>query len=200
VLAGNVHADLRQLSYGSIVAKSYGQYDVNGFHLHSTIFEASHPLVAITNTGVVTRAIDADGHESKYYGVIKNIIKYSFAGNKNLKIVFFNCDWFDPYHGTRKNNFGMVEVKHEHRLRGCDPFVLAHQVEQVYYISYPCEKLSAWWVVYRMNPRERLHTPDNSGYHENQVPVGEVDDVYQDDELSCSFNINPDLALKSHGW
>jgi hypothetical protein len=91
----------------------------------------------------------------------------------------------------------MVEVKHGHRLRGCDPFVLAHQVEQVYYMSYPCEKLSAWWVVYRVNPRERLHTPDESGYHENQVPVGEVNEVYQDGELTCSFNINLDLALNS---
>jgi hypothetical protein len=29
------------------------------------------------------------------------------------------------------------------------------------------------------------------------MQVGEVDDVYQDDELPCSFNINPDLALNS---
>jgi hypothetical protein len=92
VLAGNVHADLRQLSYGSIVAKSYGRYDINGFHFYSTIFEASRPLAATTNTGVVMRAVDADGHESKYYGVIKNIIEYSFAGNKNMKIVFFDSD------------------------------------------------------------------------------------------------------------
>jgi hypothetical protein len=114
-----------------------------------------------------------------------------------MKIVFFDCDWFDPYHGTRENNFSMVEVKLVHRLRGCNPFALAHQVEQVYYMSYPCEKLSAWWVVYRVNPCEWLHTPDDSGYHENQVPVGEVHKVYQDDELPCSFNINPDLALNS---
>jgi hypothetical protein len=197
VLAGNVHAGLRQLSVESIVAKSYGRYDVNGFRFRSTIFGASRPLAATTNTGVVMRAIDADSYESKYYGVIKNIIEYSFAGNKNMKTVFFDCDWFDPYHGTRENNFGMVEVKHARRLCGCDPFVLAHQVEQVYYMAYPCEKLSAWWVVYRVNPRERLHTPDDSGYHENQMPVGEVDKVYQDGELPCSFHINSDLALNS---
>jgi hypothetical protein len=89
----------------------------------------------------------------------------------------------------------MVEVKHARRLRGCDPFLPAHQVEQVYYMSYPCEKLSALWVVYRVNPCEQLHTPNDSGYHKNQVPVGEVDEVYQDDELPCSFNINSDLAL-----
>jgi hypothetical protein len=61
--------------------------------------------VATTNTGVVTRAIDVEGHEYKYYGVIKNIIKYNFVGNKNLKTMFFNCDWFDPNHGTRENEF-----------------------------------------------------------------------------------------------
>jgi hypothetical protein len=52
-------------------------------------------------------------------------------------------------------------------------------------------------MVYRVNPREWLHTSDDSGYHENQVSDGELDEVYQDDELSCSFNINPDLALNS---
>jgi hypothetical protein len=62
---------------------------------------------------------------------------------------------------------------------------------------YPCEKLSAWWVVYKVNPRERLHTPDDSSYHENQVPTGEDDEVYQDDELPCSFHIDLDLAPNS---
>jgi hypothetical protein len=143
------------------------------------------------------RAIDAEGHESKYYGIIKNIIEYNFARNKNLKIVFFDCDWYDPNQGTRENKFGMVEVKHAHWLHGCNPFVLAHQVEQVYYISYPYEKLSAWWVVYRMNPHQQLHTLNDSGYHENQVPVGEVDEVYQHDELPCSFNIDLELSLNS---
>jgi hypothetical protein len=102
-----------------------------------------------------------------------------------------------PIKVLRENEFGMVEVKHAHRLRGCDPFVLAHQVEQVYYMIYPCEKLSAWWVVYKVNPREWLHTPDNSSYHENQVPAGEADEIYQNGELPCSFNIDPDLAPNS---
>jgi hypothetical protein len=64
-------------------------------------------------------------------------------------------------------------------------------------MSYPYEKLSAWWVVYRVNPHEPLCTLDYSGYHENQVPAGEVDEVYQDDELPCSINIDPELALDS---
>jgi hypothetical protein len=118
-LAGNIHADLCQLLYERVTTKSYGQYDVNVFHFRSIIFKASRPLAATTNTGVVTRAIIALGHETKYYGITKNIIEYNFAGNKNLKIVFFDCDWFDPNHGTQENQFGMVEVKHADRLQDC---------------------------------------------------------------------------------
>jgi hypothetical protein len=83
------------------------------------------------------RAIDSEGHESKY----------NFAGNKNLKTVFYNWDWFDPNQGTRENEFGIVEVKHAHRLRGCDPFTLPHQVEQVYYMSYVTPQNSEFWNV-----------------------------------------------------
>jgi DeoR/GlpR family transcriptional regulator of sugar metabolism len=114
------------LSYRSVTVKSYGWYGVNGFRFCSSVFEASHPLTVITNTRIVMRVVDAEGHESKYYEIIKNIIDYNFTGNKNLKIVFFDCDWFDPNHGIQENEFGMVEVKHAYQLHSCDPFVLAH--------------------------------------------------------------------------
>jgi hypothetical protein len=49
----------------------------------------------------VTRAIDAEGRETNYYEIINNILKFDFAGNKELKVVFFDCDWFDNNNGTR---------------------------------------------------------------------------------------------------
>jgi hypothetical protein len=82
-------------------------------------------LAATTNTEVVTMIVDAQGHKTKYYEIIKNIIEYSFVRSRNLKIVFFDCDWFDPNHDTRENQFCMVEVKHEDWLRGYDLFILA---------------------------------------------------------------------------
>jgi hypothetical protein len=39
----------------------------------------------------------------------------SFFGDKQLKVVFFDCDWFSP-NTTRENRYGMVEVKHNDRL------------------------------------------------------------------------------------
>jgi hypothetical protein len=40
-----------------------------------------------------------------------------------------------------------------HNKYGNDDFILAHQVKQVYYLKSPCQKLVAWWIVYKVNPR-----------------------------------------------
>jgi hypothetical protein len=118
-----------------------------------------------------------------------------FFLNKELKVVLFDCDWFDSNNGTRQNQFGMVKVKHNERLQGYDTFILAHQVEQVYYLSYPCQKLNAWWVVHKMNPCEWLHTPGNAGYHDTPTLDDDVDEVYQEEELPPSFIIDHDAGL-----
>jgi hypothetical protein len=89
----------------------------------------------------------------------------------------------------------MVKVKHNERLQGYDTFVLAHQVEQVYYLSYPCQKLNAWWVVHKMNPRERLDTPGDAGYHDTLMLNDDVDEVYEEEELPPSFVVDPDVRL-----
>jgi hypothetical protein len=34
-----------------------------------------------------------------------------FGGAKELKVVFFEYDWFDPVNGPRVDDFGMVEEK-----------------------------------------------------------------------------------------
>jgi hypothetical protein len=73
--------------------------------------------------------------------------------------------------------------------------VLAHQVEQVYYLSYPCQKLNTWWVVHKVNPHERLHTSGDAGYHDTLTLDGDNDQVYQEEELPPSFVIDPGAGL-----
>jgi hypothetical protein len=96
----DVDPDLRQLAYGLVKVRSYDHYNVNGFQFRSTTFEALRPLAATTNSGVVTRTIDAEGHETNYYGIINKILEFNFVGNKELKVVFFDCDWFDSNNGA----------------------------------------------------------------------------------------------------
>jgi hypothetical protein len=90
--------------------------------------EASRPLAATCNSGVVTSGEDTSGVAADYYGVLQKIIEYTFGGTKELNVVFFQCDWFDPIHGTGVDDFGMVEVKHESRYTGIN-LLLAHQAQ-----------------------------------------------------------------------
>jgi hypothetical protein len=53
----------------------------------------------------------------------------------------------------------MVEVKHESRYSG-NNLLFAHQVQQVYYLSYPNESMKHWWVVYKLNPEMDTHLYD----------------------------------------
>jgi hypothetical protein len=64
-----------------------------------------------------------------------------FGDAKELKVVFFQCDWFDPINDTRVDEFSVVEVKHESYYLGSN-LLLAHQVQQVYYVSYPHASMS----------------------------------------------------------
>jgi hypothetical protein len=97
----DIHPDLRQLAYELVKVRSYGRYDVNDFRFCSTAFKALRTLAATTNSGVMTRAIDAEGRETNYYGIISKILEFSFARNKELKVVFFDCDWFGSNNESR---------------------------------------------------------------------------------------------------
>jgi hypothetical protein len=103
-----------------VKALEYGRYDINGYHFRSVKLESSYPFAATTNSGVVANGEDASRLPAGYYGVLQEIIEYTFGGTKELKVVFF----------------GMVEVKRE-SLYSDNNILFAHQVQQVYYLSYP---------------------------------------------------------------
>jgi hypothetical protein len=73
-----------------VKALEYGCYDINGYRFWTAKLEASRSLVATTNSGVVPNGEDASGLVADYNGVLQKIIEYTFGGNKELKVVFFN--------------------------------------------------------------------------------------------------------------
>jgi hypothetical protein len=162
---------LRQLSLGQVKALEYSRYDINGYRFWTAKLEASHPLAATTNSGLVTSGEDATRHVADYYDILQNIVEYTFGGAKELKVVFFKCDWFDPINGTRVDEFSMVEVKHELRYSGSD-LLLAHQMQYVYCLSYPHSSFKNWWVVYKVHPEMDTHQYDQ------YVQGHEDDDIY----------------------
>jgi hypothetical protein len=124
----NVSDDLRQLSLGQVKALEYDCYDINGYRFLIVKLEVSHPLSATTNNGVVANGEDSSGLATDYYGILKKIIEYMFGSTKELKVVFFEWDWFDPVNGTRVDDFDMMEVKHKSRYSG-NNLLFAHKVQ-----------------------------------------------------------------------
>jgi hypothetical protein len=122
----NVFNDLRQLSLGQVKALEYSRYDINGYCFRTVKLEASRPLVATTNNELVKSGKNVTNHITDYYNILQNIVEYTFGGAKELNVVFFQYDWFDPINDTRVYDFGMVEVKHESRYSGSN-LLLAHQ-------------------------------------------------------------------------
>jgi hypothetical protein len=130
--------DLRQLFIGSIPAKNYGHYDINGYRFLSSTFESSHLMAATQNSGVFTRATDMEWHEACYYVNFKNIIEITFARNKPLALVFFESKWYGPkYYRTE---FGMTHVQPEKLLQGHNMYILP--IKQTNFISrYTMQKV-----------------------------------------------------------
>jgi hypothetical protein len=190
----NVSNDLRQRSLSQVKALEYGRYDINRYRFRTAKLEVNHPLAAMTNNGVVANGKDASGLAADYYGILQKIIEYTFGGTTELKVVFFECDWFDLVHGTRIDNFGMVEVKHESRYSGTN-ILFAHQAQQVYYLSYPHESMKHWWVVYKVNPEIDTHRYDAHVERHNDDDVVHVYEEENEGHQSLSFIISNGAGL-----
>lgn len=160
--------DLKQVAAGCHTrVKTYNTYDVNGFRFRTHSHEKERPNAATINSGLVTVGEGENGETTEYYGYIKEIIEVSFDGIRPLSLVLFNCHWFHPKKNRYTPKYGLVEIEHESVLPGYEPFVVAQQATQVYYVPYPCKSvrdLVKRWVVYKVTPQGRLPTPSALDY------------------------------------
>jgi hypothetical protein len=194
----SIPSELRRLSRGcGLKVKSYDIYEVNGYRFRSEKYEKSRGNLTTTNTGVLAVG-DDDGSnkELEYYGIIKDIIELKFDGGSDFSLVLFECHWFHPTNGVRHlDRLGLVEVAHESCNPANEPFVLASQVKQVYYLPYPCKSdpnLNGWWVAYKVSPVAKLSIPSMEEYNDEDPPCI---DTFQEDGLEGEFVIDIGIGL-----
>ncbi|KAK6773600.1 hypothetical protein RDI58_028838 [Solanum bulbocastanum] len=86
--------------------------------------------------------VDGIGQTIEYYGIIQEIIEVRYSSWPKKKIVLFQCEWFDPSHrGTKVDHqHNIIEVKHNRKYTSYDPFIIAQNIKQVYYASYPLRR------------------------------------------------------------
>jgi hypothetical protein len=86
--------------------------------------------------------------------------------------------------------FGLVEVAHASCNPANEPFVLASQVKQVYYLPYACKSnpsLNDWWVAHKVSPLANLSIPSMDEYDNEESPCM---DTFQEHGLDGKFIID----------
>ncbi|KAL4585460.1 hypothetical protein LXL04_010081 [Taraxacum kok-saghyz] len=121
---------------------------------------------------------------SDYFRLLNEVLEVEYQGMGRCIVVLFKCTWFDPIEGVKVlTKYNLVDIKYKSRLRNDDPFILASQVEQVYYVPYPSMKgLKDWWAVIKTKPR---------GIYELRQCVSEEDDDEEDQFFQESETLIP---------
>ena len=149
----------------------YSGYFVKGYRFHTKEHEKT---LKTQNSGVVVRVVDANPQDGNtrpvvvnYYGSLKDIIELNYSGK--VRVVLFKCDWVDASRGCKKDEFGVTLVNFSYVVHtGAqlldDPYVLASQVDKVFYSHDP--KLEGWLAVRHVKVKDafnmRCDNDDNS--------------------------------------
>jgi len=148
------------------MAISWNMYFINGYKFHTEEWSKGRKT---SNCGVHVKGL-AEGGNTDFYGIIKHIFELDYFGLKH-KIPVFYCEWFDPTRNTGTKvhpQYKTVDIKMDKRYRPYDPFILAQNARQVYYVPYPemCRDMRGWCAAITTKPRGRVEI-DNI---EDEVP------------------------------
>lgn len=113
----------------------YDSYRINGYLFRTK----SHEGTVYQNSGVYVQATDTNIRKSgktldlaDYYGVLQEIWVLNYH---DRRIALFMCDWVDNKRkavSTDRIGFTLVELD---KLDRKDPFILASQAKQVFYVA-----------------------------------------------------------------
>ncbi|KAL8121024.1 hypothetical protein AgCh_017982 [Apium graveolens] len=123
-------------------AKRFSGYVINGYIFYSKYIDSK---CTTHNSGVFLSSLTTSFATSKdqnpqigvvdYYGSIEEILEISYWGE--FSTVLFKCCW---YH-TEKDLYGMTRVNFNRLIQKSDPYVMVSQVQQVFYIEDPTNKM-----------------------------------------------------------
>ncbi|GAU34021.1 hypothetical protein TSUD_393670 [Trifolium subterraneum] len=162
--------------------KQWHTYFVNGYKFHTKSWTEGKKT---NNSGMCMKSVTENG-EGDFYGVIEDIfeIEYNYLDNKNMVVLFY-CSWFDPSsRGTKfDSKTNTVDIQMTRRYELFDPFAIANNVTQVYYVPYPSTRVDkrGWCSAIMTKPRGRI---EKDGRDED------VDHPYQIDEMT---NVSDDV-------
>lgn len=176
---GPISEHILSLSRGpSTSVTCYRGYIINGFRFHTREREKGKKT---QNSGVVVTAEVSSfasardknpipGHVS-YYGVLTDVIELHYLGGN--RVILFKCDWWDVINsgrGIKKDEYGFTCLNFERTICTDEPFVLASQAKQVFYVQNSNEE--NWHTVVEIQTRgvydmnQKVSTNDPEPYQQ----------------------------------
>ena len=151
---GVVSKHMLSLSRGpSTSVTCYKGYIINEFRFHTRERKKGKKTRnsgVIVTTEVSSFASTRDtnpiyGHVS-YYGVLTNIVQLHYL--RGNRVILFKCDWWDVINigkGIKNDEYGFTCLNFERTIFIDEPFVLASQTKQVFYVQNSNEE--NWHIV-----------------------------------------------------
>src|SRR5436190_17209535 len=87
------------------------------------------------NSGICTEFLDSAGNKNTYYGFIEDIIELDYG--RNLQVPVLKCKWARVPNGVQVDNYGFTIVDLNVAGYKNEPWILAGNVAQVFYITNP---------------------------------------------------------------
>jgi hypothetical protein len=145
-----VNEIVRLLGEGpQIVVRTFQGYEINGYTFYTKLQDDKSTM---QNSGVTLVATSQEFSRSgdarpviaskSYYGVIEEI--WELVYNPNLSIPLFRCQWVED-RGVKVDNDGFTLVDFNRVGYVDDPFILAKQATQVFYVTDPSD--GRWSIV-----------------------------------------------------
>ncbi|XP_058009289.1 uncharacterized protein LOC131183161 [Hevea brasiliensis] len=172
-----------QLPATNLVGMSEGQWNKNFVRWFMTKVAWLHKNDSSPMMGALLSLSRGPArYVTSFYGYIVNGYRFHTKyHDQGRRVVLFRCNWWDVYdrvRGVKIDEYGGVSVNCKRTLKTNEPFILANQASQVFYVPDNIHK--GWHCVIKAHPRDSYDIPLEEDI--DPVDLNQLGEAYQADE------------------
>ncbi|XP_018846609.2 uncharacterized protein LOC109010287 [Juglans regia] len=186
---GQVSEDLYALACGPDPwGASYSGCITNGIRFHTKNREEHRRT---QNSGVMVISEQPGSEKLEFFGRLTDILEIRYMGWR--RVYLFKCEWFDisdSKQGIRVEKH-FISVNMSRTAYKDDPFVLACQASQVFYLKNCCIR-GDWYIVQKVKGRNVYDLPRKPLIEDDASDSSDVDAYQEDNSGDAYVNVHAD--------